>query len=373
MMPISLSNILLRVLSDPNYVAKGSTLTFTELDTDLKILADNIRALQTPSTGSFSEYDNSKTYSNVLPDYVSYNGNIYEYIKALPQSGVTPGTDPLTWTIVSLGQFSHQQNKDQYLDFGGTYQVSAQDIYTKINSAPAEIIYRGEWTGSASPSITYLQGESVLHSSLLWQANANNTAEEPGTGASWDRQITNDDAYGFGYTGSMLAVTQNRFYQVIQDLDNTYELLDGTFPWTGNHDADGFLLNNLGQLNVNTSSNRAAFTATAYNGVGQPAAWMICDDVGRGFVITEQADPVHGYGVEFDIQTSGGVPKNRLSSFSNTNTGAPADFQFNCTTLRLSNNLSASLANYASNALAIAGGLVVGDFYQTSGVVMIVY
>lgn len=94
--------------------------------------------------------------------------------------------------------------------------------------------FKGEWASGS-----YLAGEVVLHEALLWEANNNNTNEEPGTGPSWDLQITNDDAYGFGYNGSLLGVTQNRFYQVVEGFDDIYYRLDGEFPLAGDMDADG--------------------------------------------------------------------------------------------------------------------------------------
>ncbi len=133
-MAIDINTLLLRILADPNYSAKGSPLTWTELDTNLKVIADNIKALMIPSIDGFEAYDNGATYSS--GQFVSYNNNIYEYINALPQSGITPGTDPSTWEIVSIGEFAHQQNTDQYLDFGGAKQVSAEDIYNFINAGP---------------------------------------------------------------------------------------------------------------------------------------------------------------------------------------------------------------------------------------------
>lgn len=152
--------VLLRILSDPNLSAKGSPLTWIELDTNLKILVDNIKAIMTaPSTGGFTAYNNGTTYSN--GDYVSYNGNIYKYINVTPQSGITPGSDPLTWEITSIGEFAHQQNKDQYLDFGGASQVSAIDIYNFINAGiipPA-----GDW---------YLVGDATTFNSVRIHYNS---------------------------------------------------------------------------------------------------------------------------------------------------------------------------------------------------------
>jgi len=130
-----LYNVLLRVLSDPNLTAKGSSLTWTEEDTNFKILVDAIKELAAVGdTSGFEPYNNYTTYSDDDPDYVSYNGNIYEYINPVPQSGITPGTDPLTWQIASQGQFAHIQNTDQYLDFGGANQVSAAAIKAFIEA-----------------------------------------------------------------------------------------------------------------------------------------------------------------------------------------------------------------------------------------------
>jgi hypothetical protein len=130
-----LPQVLLRILNDPIYTAKGSALTWTQLDTDLKIIADACRELAAiGASAGFEPYDNSATYSDVNPDYVSYNNNVYEYINAIPQSGITPGTDPLTWQLVSQGQFAHLQDTDQYLDKGGPNQVSAAAIYAFINA-----------------------------------------------------------------------------------------------------------------------------------------------------------------------------------------------------------------------------------------------
>lgn len=129
-----LDQILLRTLSDPVLIAKGDDLTWPELDLNLVIIHDAIRELANISGDGFEPYNAGTTYSQTPDTYVSYNGNIWHYINPTPQSGVTPGSDPLTWEIVSLGQFAHEKDKDQYLDFGGPYQVSAQDIFNLLAS-----------------------------------------------------------------------------------------------------------------------------------------------------------------------------------------------------------------------------------------------
>lgn len=242
-MSIDLTKILLREKSNPNYVAKGSSLTWDEEDTNFILLGDAVRELQTPSDSGFSPYDNSKTYSNVLPDYVSYNGNIYEYIKAFPQSGVTPGSDPLTWKVASVGQFSHQQNTDQFIDFGGPFQASAQEIYTIIHSTQPDQIFKGEWVGTGSPAEAYLAGDVVLHSLIIWEASADNSGEEPGTGMSWTPQGFFQGTYGPSWNG-LLPISGADIYAKFEgltaeletDFDSIYLRLDGLYDMTGDLD-----------------------------------------------------------------------------------------------------------------------------------------
>lgn len=154
-----IDQVLLRILSDPRYTAKGSSLTWTEEDTNFKIIADAILELAAVGANSgFAPYDNSTPYSD--GDYVSYNNNIYHYINAVDQSGITPGSDPLTWELSSVGQFAHQQNTDQYLDFGGPFQVSAEDLYNLVTAPPfGDVLFQG--TNPLTEPL-FLLGDQVL-------------------------------------------------------------------------------------------------------------------------------------------------------------------------------------------------------------------
>lgn len=142
-MTLPVSNLKLRTVVNPPYSTKNSELTWNELDTDLIILGDNIAALQQPGASGFSPYNNGTTYSNVKPDFVSYNNNIWEYVNAVPQAGITPGSDPTVWQLASLGQFSHEQNTDQYLDFGGANQVSATDLKNLLDNPSGDSLHQG--------------------------------------------------------------------------------------------------------------------------------------------------------------------------------------------------------------------------------------
>lgn len=82
--------------------------------------------------GNFEAYNAATTYTGGETYYVDYNdgtgSNIYKFISATDQTGVTPGTDDAVWELVSVGEFAHEKDKDQYLDFGGANQVAASEI-----------------------------------------------------------------------------------------------------------------------------------------------------------------------------------------------------------------------------------------------------
>lgn len=300
-MSIDLTKILLREKSNPNYMAKGSSLTWDEEDTNFILLGDAVRELQVPGDSGFSPYDNSKTYSNVLPDYVSYDGNIYEYIKAFPQSGVTPGSDPLTWQVASVGQFSHQQNTDQYVDFGGAYETSAQEIYTAVHSNSGDQIFRGTWVGSGSPQPTYLEGDVVLHSGGLYQAVNDNTNSEPGVTMDWLIQIVSEATYGPGWALNTAAATEGSVYEKIEsletDFDAIYERLDGLYEWTGDHDAGGFFLNGLAGLKIGVYGTVSETMAGLAYITGNS---IIANPVNANEVIKTSNDPGHFMRMRYD-------------------------------------------------------------------------
>lgn len=259
----ALDNILLRTLSDPNYPAKGSTLTWIELDTDIKTLADVIASLANADNSGFSPYDNTEEYSNVGPDYVTFNNNIWQYINAVPQTGITPGTDSFTWQLVSLGQFTHEKNKDQYLDFGGPFQVSAEDIFNLLSEPPVVDKYLTNW----SSSFPYSTGDTVLSANLIWIATSPSTNELPGSGGNWDLKIVNTSPYGVGWSGSTNAPTQDAVYDAINSLTGEY-LHQGTNVLTEDLilDQDGyeFFIDSINTGDIKTSYETWAGSIAGY-------------------------------------------------------------------------------------------------------------
>lgn len=111
---------------------KGAELTYGELDNNFIILYDWLKSMG--SGANLSPYNAGTTYADTPPTYVSYNGNIWHFVSGTPASGITPGTNPAYWEQVTIGAIAHVQNTDQYLDIGGPYALSVQEIYEKVHN-----------------------------------------------------------------------------------------------------------------------------------------------------------------------------------------------------------------------------------------------
>lgn len=105
---------------------KGAELTWEELDDNLKMLADAINTALNGG-GNVQPYDNGTAYTNTLPDYVTYGGNLWKCLVS-SVTGVIPGTDPTKWELSSAGSLTHQQNTDTILAAGTANQVTAAEI-----------------------------------------------------------------------------------------------------------------------------------------------------------------------------------------------------------------------------------------------------
>lgn len=128
---MAITDILLRTVSHADLTTKNAVITWTEEDQNFIEIYESLKSLTSVDISLFETYNAGTTYEN--GDYVSYSGNIYRFINVTPTAGITPGTDPLFWELASVGEFAHEQNKDQYLDFGGANQVSVTDLYALLN------------------------------------------------------------------------------------------------------------------------------------------------------------------------------------------------------------------------------------------------
>ena len=323
-MAIDVYNILLRTLVDANYTTKGSPLTWDEEDTNFKILGDAIKELQTPNTGSFTPYNAGTTYSNVAPDYVSYDGNVWEFISATPTSGVTPGTNPLVWSSVSLGQFSHVQNTDQYLDFGGAYQVSAAELFALV-SAPLTDYLPLDGSEPMTGDLD-MDGNDILDVNFI-QVNT--------TDASAPIVSAADNGAG-NYAAKFIGNSSGAAFVCVEQADpTTGQGISITTPNSG----------------LNQWASYANISAgTLADMIIYALSLQISSKIVDGG-LTQSIDPNNRYFYDFDG-----------NEVFNWRTDLTLTFQ----------KLNGILTNYADNAAAITGGLTTGDFYRTGGAVMVV-
>lgn len=157
------------------------------------------------------------------------------------------------------------------LEYGNSYTIDDGKQLVYADWVNSQILatgkFKGEWVSGP-----YKNGDSVLHSLLLWQANADNTGEEPGTGSSWTPQGSNQDAYGLSWIGILPiagAALYNKFESLESEFDNIYLRLDGTFPMTGSLDMAAFDIENITSLSAESymlqntsSSSNGYFNAT---------------------------------------------------------------------------------------------------------------
>ena len=127
---MALEDILLRITTHSILSAKGSELTYGELDTNFIELYDYIATLNNGS--SLVPYSSLTTYTGT--QYVSHLGNIYKHISATPSLGISPTGNPTIWQLTSIGQLSHVQNTDYGLDIGGEFPVTAEQLYGMVNN-----------------------------------------------------------------------------------------------------------------------------------------------------------------------------------------------------------------------------------------------
>jgi hypothetical protein len=134
---MAIQDIILRSSTHSPLTTKGSELTYGELDGNFIEIYDAITSLNDVS--GIAPFNIGTTYTGT--EYVSYNGNVYVHISATPTTGVLPDTDPSVWQLTSTGALAHQQNKDSYLAFGSSSQVSATDLADIINNQVINITY----------------------------------------------------------------------------------------------------------------------------------------------------------------------------------------------------------------------------------------
>jgi hypothetical protein len=126
---MALNDIILRSVSNPPLVTKGSALTFTELDDNFIEVYNYLLSLN--NGGDLPLFDMGTTYS--LGDIVKYGGKIYNYISGTPASGLNPVSYPANWAETTLGAVAHLHNTDTKLAEGTADEVTATELASLVN------------------------------------------------------------------------------------------------------------------------------------------------------------------------------------------------------------------------------------------------
>ena len=127
-----IEDLLLRVVSNPPLVAKGSQLTWQELDGNFVEIYNAIMANYLSSY--VDAYDNVVTYDNVIVNYAVYDSVIWKFINGTPNVGTTPGTDPTRWERVFASDLAHKKNSDTILAEGTADEVTAEQLAILVNA-----------------------------------------------------------------------------------------------------------------------------------------------------------------------------------------------------------------------------------------------
>lgn len=142
-------------------------------------------------------------------------------------------------------EISAQDERDRFLDLIDStiitqdFFVSDTSKYVAGDGTLQDLPAAGKTFTLWNNITSYVTGDTVLNGLSIWLANADNINEEPGTGVSWQYQGVSDDTYSTGYTGSILAITQNRFRQIFEDFKtNTLSVSVVDFGATGDGTTD---------------------------------------------------------------------------------------------------------------------------------------
>jgi hypothetical protein len=171
----------LTALSDTDYI---EVVDASESNQDIKnkqVLLSDLRAYLGAATAEsdiFEDWDSATEYDPLDGvQYVFYGGAVYEFISESNSTNERPDLNPFVWEQKTALDFSHQQNTDQYLDFGGANEVAASNVVNKVSAQTIA----GVKTFTSDPIIP-------------------------------------DEAYGSGFNGSLEPVTKNAVYDKIETI-----------------------------------------------------------------------------------------------------------------------------------------------------------
>lgn len=129
----------------------------TVLQTIVQSLLDITSNLPGSTVFAFPPWDAGATYAGGEEVVVRHNDKLWLFVSASDNIGTEPGTNALVWQQISALQLSHFRNKDQFLDEGGPYQVTAEEVWNAVHAA----ITASTWLNAVDDVVSAPTGAEV--------------------------------------------------------------------------------------------------------------------------------------------------------------------------------------------------------------------
>lgn len=98
-------------------------------------LLNIVNSLPGSTVNEFEPWDGGTTYTGGDEVVVRHNDQLWLFVSGSDSIGTEPGTNGLVWQPINAVQLAHFRNQDQYLDFGGSNQVSALELRRMLATA----------------------------------------------------------------------------------------------------------------------------------------------------------------------------------------------------------------------------------------------
>lgn len=92
-----------------------------------------VNGLPGQTVNEFSPWQSEDTYTGGAEVVVRHGGRLWLFVSAEDRTGTEPGTNGLVWAEISAVQLAHFRDRDQRLDAGGPYEVTAEEIRVALD------------------------------------------------------------------------------------------------------------------------------------------------------------------------------------------------------------------------------------------------
>lgn len=131
-------NALVQYINDNITTNGNGEITGARHREVLQTVAQSLHAMTSAVPGAevmdFDPWDAGTTYTGGQEVVVRHDDKLWLFISGSDSIGTEPGTDGLVWQEMSALHLAHFKDEDQYLDKGGSNQVSAMEIRAHLDA-----------------------------------------------------------------------------------------------------------------------------------------------------------------------------------------------------------------------------------------------